>query len=54
MDLVGVGAHIIGRRHHRARHAFEALADIATARRLGRMQPVPALRLDAVTRELGE
>ena len=54
VDLVGVGAHIVGCRHHRSGHAFEALADIAAARRLVGMQPVPALGLYAVTRELGE
>src|SRR5256885_4835744 len=53
-DLVGYGAHVIGRRHHRALASLQHLPHVRHACRLARMQQVPAfaLRSEEHTSEL--
>ena len=53
-DLVGEHPDVVGGGDHRPLPAAEALLDPALARRLGRVQQVPALGVDRVAAELGE
>src|SRR5215211_7092417 len=53
-DLVGVGLDVVGGRDHRPALAFQAGLDIALARRLGRVEAVPALGAQPVAAQLGE
>ena len=46
-NLIGEGADIVSRRDHRPRAIGEAGLDVTAPLRLGRMQHVPALDLDA-------
>src|SRR5215217_4308899 len=53
-DLVGVGLVVVGGRDHRPGLAFQAGLDIGPARRLGRVEAVPALGAEPVAAQLGE
>src|SRR5215213_7952886 len=53
-DLVGVGLDVVGCRDHRPGLAFQAGLDIGLARRLGRVEAVPALGAQPVAAQLGE
>src|SRR5262245_8998295 len=53
-DLLGVQLHVVGGRDDRARAGAEAALDVREARRLLRVQQVPALHLEAVATQLGE
>src|SRR5579864_8256187 len=53
-DLVGHRAHVIGRRNHRALAPMQHLPHVRHARRLARVQQVPALALERLAAQLAE
>src|ERR1700733_14018212 len=53
-DLVRDAAHVVGRRHHRSLAAFQHLPHVGNARRLLRVQHVPALAFERLAAQLAE